>query len=106
MKEKHRHLFICDVEIDVRHNDREVEFHSFMDYCKLHLGDGVNYGHWSCENIAEFLIKNIEERYPDRNPSVKISEDGECWAVVRVFGSEEALELSVKEELVPVYLPE
>lgn len=84
----HRHLFHITVEIDVKHNDRELEFHDLRDVAMaitrrcamVHPleGDTVDFGPQSCEAIATFVAMNLRERYgKTRRVVVTVSEDNE-----------------------------
>lgn len=84
LKEPHRHTFNIVCELNVHHNDRDVEFivasHAIRDYLKrkyyvLMLGL-CNFGGKSCEMLAEELLK---EFYLTR---CEVNEDGENGAVV------------------------
>ena len=87
LRERHRHLFHIEVELGVRHDDREVEYHDLLDWCRARLGQlGVSVGEFgdrSCEAIAETLGEMILEKWPDRSLAVSVWEDGECGSTVR-----------------------
>ena len=75
----HRHLFYIEAEIETHHNEREIEFHDFLDFCQEHFKGG-NMGALSCESMAERLIEKITARYPKRQLEVRIFEDNEAGA--------------------------
>ena len=79
----HRHIFWFKVSIEVRHNDRDIEFHLFQEWLEL-LYDARTLGldGRSCEMMAEELYARIAERYPGRAVDIDISEDGENGAVL------------------------
>jgi hypothetical protein len=99
----HRHKFIFEVMVDVRHDERDVEFLQFQTICKggVYNMDGaykdanreptnvysvdVVFGPKSCETIGSELIDYILKYYGDRFNvvQVKVSEDGENSAIVR-----------------------
>jgi hypothetical protein len=82
----HRHLFGFTVALDVHDDDREVEFHDLLAHCMAFTADkqtGESWGPLSCEAIARALAAHVEDRWPDRNPEVTVSEDGECGAIVK-----------------------
>lgn len=81
--QRHRHLFHVEANVDVLHDDREVEFHDLLDFVRANIG-GPEFGPMSCEMIASRLLKAIESRYPGRNAVVTVGEDGEVWATVRL----------------------
>lgn len=81
----HRHKFFIEVEFQVQHNNREIEFfeaqRQVIDYLDIYWNEFKdNLG--SCETIAEsifdyFTIKNW------RISKVVVSEDNENGAVIR-----------------------
>lgn len=81
----HRHIFHFRVWIDVFHNDRDVEFIQFKRWLeKLYTSDqGVlSLDYKSCEMIADDLYQQIASRYPNRNVSIEVSEDGENGCLI------------------------
>lgn len=83
LREVHRHLFKCKVEIEVLHDDREIEFFIFKRECSTMLYGQINFRDvGSCEMVAEQLMKSILEKYPNRKISVTVSEDGENGSTV------------------------
>lgn len=78
----HRHLFKVLVELEVFHDDREVEFHDLLDFVRSLL-PGPDLGAQSCEMMARNMCHSIRSRYPGRDCLVSVSEDGEVGA--RVF---------------------
>lgn len=83
LRQKHRHKFEFRVEIEVFHNEREIEYHQFLNQI---LGwydtETCPFGHMSCEAIAEELLTKIVATYPKRHVCVEVSEDGECGSLV------------------------
>lgn len=90
LRDLHRHLFKIEVEMEVRDNDREIEFHDLLDMCKAITGYGEQFNmecnqDASCELHAEVLLSNLTSQYCkkiNRYISVTVSEDGECGATV------------------------
>jgi hypothetical protein len=78
---RHRHNFGVRVDMEVLHDNREVEFHDLIDACKYHLND-VPEGGQSCEHMARHLLDNLAIEYPNRVISVSVDEDDECGATV------------------------
>lgn len=78
----HRHLFKVKVTLSVFHEDREVEFHDLMDFCKDRSQVFNEMSDWSCETHAEYLLEELKFNYNDRTITVEVSEDGECGAIV------------------------
>jgi hypothetical protein len=81
----HRHIFHFRVSIDVFHNDRDIEFIQFKRWLEnLYSGTGpfaegrvLELNYKSCEMIADDLYLQIAARYPGRNITIEVSEDGE-----------------------------
>lgn len=83
----HRHLFKFKVTIEVFHDDREIEFHQFLNWLESLYDEGVlELNHRSCEMIAQELLNKVLEQYVDnrrtRSVEVEVSEDGECGSIV------------------------
>jgi hypothetical protein len=74
----HRHLFKFKVSIEVFHNDREIEFHQFLNWLESLYTGTLVLDYKSCEMIADDLYKQILQKYPRRYVNIDISEDGEC----------------------------
>lgn len=82
---RHRHLFHFRVEVEVENDDRDVEFHDLLAHCRVFTDvreAGESWGPASCEAIAGQIIEHLEARWPGRRPTVSVSEDGECGAIV------------------------
>jgi hypothetical protein len=79
----HRHLFHVECGIEVKHNDREIEFQDLLDRAqhKFMLG-----GRMSCEMAAKGLLKHLQKRFPERRMYVDVFEDGECGARITSEG--------------------
>lgn len=80
LRSMHRHVFHIDSEIEVGHDNRELEFimvqHAIDDFLK-----GKSWDFWtSCETIAKTLAKFIYETYGDRDIVVAVREDNEHGA--------------------------
>ena len=85
----HRHIFHFRVSIDVFHNDRDIEFIQFKRWLEnLYSANNNNnssileLNYKSCEMIADDLYDQIAARYPNRNVSIDVSEDGENGCVI------------------------
>ena len=88
----HRHIFHFRVTLDVFHNDRDVEFIMFKRELENLYGTGtLQMDYQSCEMLAEGLIEYISDKYPGRNISVEVSEDGENGATL-IYVPEEAFD--------------
>jgi hypothetical protein len=74
----HRHIFHFRVEIDVFHNDRDIEFIQFKRWLENLFNQGVlQLDYMSCEMIADDVANQISNRYPDRSFSISVAEDNE-----------------------------
>jgi len=74
----HRHIFHFRVWIDVFHNDRDIEFIQFKRWLENLYKDAIlALDYKSCEMIADDLYLQIAARYPNRNVTIEVSEDGE-----------------------------
>lgn len=81
----HRHIFHIKVEIDVYHNDRDIEFIQFKRWLEVLMSDidgpTIELNNKSCEMIADDLAEFIERKYPNRTFQITVSEDGENGCV-------------------------
>jgi hypothetical protein len=76
---RHRHLFKFCVEIEIFHNDRDVEFHQALNYCEsLYQANQLDIDYKSVEMLADDLYLQLTQRYPGRSIAIEVSEDGEC----------------------------
>ena len=73
----HRHMFHFKVWIQVRHNDREIEFIQFKRWLESLYQGTLELDYKSCEMIADDLHNQIATKYPGRKVWIEISEDGE-----------------------------
>lgn len=83
LRQFHRHLFRVRLEIEVRHDDRELEF--FKTKKGLNHAIKVVIDHndaGSCEQIAIRLLEYFTARLQGRQMICEVSEDGENGAVV------------------------
>lgn len=80
----HRHMFHFRVEMEVKHNDRDVEFILLKRELESLYSQGNNsvllLNGKSCEMIAEELADYIVASYPGRELVIEVSEDGENGA--------------------------
>lgn len=83
LRAPHRHLFKFKVSIQVWHDDREIEFHQFLNWVEgLYSGEqSLSLNNSSCEMISDSLAASIQSRYPDRLLQIEVWEDGECGSV-------------------------
>lgn len=74
----HRHTFHFRVSIEVVHNDRDIEFLQFQKWLEsLYSGDTLDLTSKSCEMISDELYAQIAIKYPGRDVTIEVSEDGE-----------------------------
>ena len=74
----HRHMFHFKVQIEVSHNDRDIEFIQFKRWCEQQYNsDTLILNSKSCEMIADDLYTQIAIKYPGRDVIIEVSEDGE-----------------------------
>lgn len=78
---RHRHRFNVSVSISVHHDDREVEFHDLLDLVRG-WWPGPELGGKSCEDIARTYVLNLADRFPRREYSCSVWEDGEVGATI------------------------
>lgn len=74
----HRHIFHFRVGIKVFHNDRDLEFIQVKRWLENQYATGIlELNHKSCEMMADDLYEVIANRYPNRDITISVSEDGE-----------------------------
>ena len=75
----HRHMFHFRVELEVFHDDRDIEFILFKRELEgLYSNNGtMQVDNQSCEMIARELAKYIQTKYPNRALSISVAEDNE-----------------------------
>ena len=79
----HRHMFHFKVAIEVFHDDRDIEFIQFKRWLENLYGKGtLELDYKSCEMIATDLYQQINSRYPNREVTIDVSEDGENGATM------------------------
>ena len=75
---EHRHIFHFKVQLEVFHDDRDVEFILFKRELESLYDKGTMQADFqSCEMMAEDLYEYIKNHYPDRGCLIDVSEDGE-----------------------------
>ena len=74
----HRHMFHFRIELQVFHDDRDVEFILLKRELEGLYNQGtLQLNHKSCEMIANDLWEYISNTYPDREGVIEVSEDNE-----------------------------
>ena len=78
LRHPHRHMFHFKVQIEVYNDDRDIEFFIFKRWLEsLYADDILQLDYKSCEMMADDLAKQIKDKYPGRQLSIDVSEDGE-----------------------------
>ena len=83
----HRHIFGFKVEIQVFHDDRDIEFIQFKRWLQSLYEGELKLDFKSCEMIATDLYKQIQARYPGRKTTITVDEDGENGATLVFSGA-------------------
>lgn len=80
----HRHMFHFTVEMEVFHDDRDVEFILFKRELEEFYNCGVlKLDFKSCEMIAKDLLQTLQVKaYDGRDIKITVSEDGENGATL------------------------
>lgn len=86
LRDYHRHVFHVEIEMNVTHGDRELEFFIIQSALDSYIKTNI-FGKWldmSCEDIAEqILVSHLREKYGEnRAYKVTVSEDGENAGIV------------------------
>lgn len=77
----HRHIFHFKVAITVNHTNRDLEFIQFKRWLiSLYDQKTLQLDYKSCEMIADDLYHSINNKYPNREVVITVSEDGENGA--------------------------
>ena len=75
---EHRHIFHFRVELEVFHDDRDVEFILLKRELEgLYTTGTLQLNNMSCEMIARELLDYIKTYYPGRDSTIQVSEDNE-----------------------------
>ena len=78
----HRHIFHFKVAIEVFHDDRDIEFILFKRWLEGLYNGTLELDYKSCEMMADELAKTIQARYPGRQLTIEVSEDGENGCLI------------------------
>lgn len=81
LKYPHRHMFGVYIEMDVYHDDRELEFILVKRFVNTLLTN-TDLQNLSCEQIGKAIKVSLIDEYGDRNIKVVIDEDGENGAII------------------------
>lgn len=88
----HRHIFHIKAQIEVFHDDRELEFIQVKRQINKWLGERLDVNHKSCEMIATDLLELIKEKWStqhSRKIKIEVSEDGENGCLVEYTPSDD-----------------
>lgn len=78
----HRHIFHFRVDIEVFHDDRDIEFILFKrELEELFDTKILQLDFKSCEMIADDLANYIQNKYPNRKLTISVAEDNENGAI-------------------------
>lgn len=84
LRNEHRHKFMFKVYIEVRTNDRDIEFILFQRFIKGILSKmDFDLFEKSCEMIANDINSQVKERFPNRKIKIEVSEDGENGVLMK-----------------------
>ena len=76
LKNEHRHTFIVTAQVEVKNDNREIEFFMLRDYLSSRLKE-EQLNNLSCEMVNKMVITKLKERYgKSRDYIVETSEDG------------------------------
>lgn len=82
LRNEHRHTFIVTVQIEVKHNNRDLEFYMVKDYLDGVVHNLLSLNNKSCEMIGDDIHKVISQKYgEDREMIIEVSEDGKRSSV-------------------------
>ena len=73
----HRHMFHFKIQIEVFHDDREIEFILFKRWTESLFQDKIDANYKSCEMLSDDLAALVQYKYPNRELVIDVSEDGE-----------------------------
>ena len=80
----HRHIFHFKVWIGVTHDDRDIEFIQFKRWLlNLYKDSTLSLDFKSCEMMSGDLYDAISNKYPGREVSIEVSEDGENGSFIK-----------------------
>ena len=78
----HRHMFYFRVEVEVFHDDRDIEFILFKrELESLYDEKTLELDYKSCEMISDDLYNYISNKYPNRDVIIEVSEDNENGSI-------------------------
>lgn len=79
----HRHMFHFRVEIEVFHDDRDIEFILFKRELEGLYDDKIlELDYKSCEMMCDDIYAYLKDKYPGRAMKIEVSEDGENGGIL------------------------
>ena len=88
LRTPHRHVMYVTSDIEVKHDDRELEIITVKHAIDYFLHNAHFELHVSCEMIAERIIEYLRSQYGERYMIVTVLEDNENGATVTYFDDE------------------
>ena len=84
LRNLHRHDFLVTCQIEVYHNDRELEFFMVLHRLESFINDELKHmpATTSCEQFCEKIGEFLIETYGNRNLMIKVSEDGKSASIM------------------------
>lgn len=91
LRNPHRHVFTIVTEIEVRHDDRELEFFTVQLKIQSHLNTTnlMDGGSTSCEQLATNVARYVIDTFGEREVTCTVYEDNENAGRITVGGEEE-----------------
>ena len=78
LRNEHRHIFHFKIYIEIKHDNRDIEFILFKRFCENIINEmNINLDNKSCEMISKYIYNKIGVIYPYRKIKIEISEDNE-----------------------------
>lgn len=79
----HRHMFHFKVQVEVFHDNRDIEFIMLKRELEgLYDSGALELDYKSCEMMADEIAVYMTEHYPDRKMMISVCEDGENGAEI------------------------
>lgn len=75
LKYPHRHIFHVQIMLEVKRNNREIEFIAFKNWITKKFKKNLKGK--SCEMIATQISKTVKNKYPNRKIKISVIEDNE-----------------------------
>lgn len=82
LRHPHRHVFVIQLWVEQRHEERDVEYLTCLNWLNAWLQDPPWPLAASCETMARCIVEAVAGQWPNRSLRVEVSEDGENGALV------------------------